>query len=207
MNLYTCILTSLTAGAVMLATTQASADSAPMTHDGFYMHISAGLGYQSATYKSPQPNLVPDLKVSGLAFDTALLLGGTVGPVVIGGGFIYDTIPSPSAKQGNQSQDLQDVSQYMIGIGPFVDVYPDPAGGLHFLGFFGWGGLETSYQGDAGGSDPTGLVVVLGAGYDFWIADEWSVGPLARFTYAPLSYQDIDVPVTAFGVVADFKYH
>jgi outer membrane autotransporter protein len=58
---------------------------------------------------------------------------------------------------------------------------------------------------DAGGSDPTGLVVVLGAGYHFWIADEWSVGPLARFSYAPLSRDDIEVPVTAFGLVADFK--
>jgi hypothetical protein len=141
--------------------------------------------------------------------NTALLLGGTVGPVVIGGGFLYDMVNSPSYEVNGQDGNPGDVdiSLYLIGIGPFVDVYPDPTSGLHFLGFFGWGGLEASVEGNVGGSDPTGLVAVIGAGYDFWIADEWSVGPLARFTYAPLSLNGVDYPTTGFALVADLKFH
>jgi hypothetical protein len=175
-----------------------------MTHDGFYLHIEAGLGYLSTSGDGPIEE-----SFSGLSLDTGLFLGGTVGPVVIGGGFIYDTVPSPSYSLNGQDQDLgdTDISLYMIGIGPFVDVYPDPKSGLHFLGFAGWGGLEASVNGNVGGSDPTGLVAILGAGYDFWIADQWSVGPLARLTYAPLSLNGVKYNTLGFGVVADLKLH
>ena len=203
MNVYKSALSSLSLVAALLVAPNALAG--PMTHDGFYLHMEAGLGYLSTSSDFPQL----EEKFSGLSIDTALLLGGTVGPVVIGGGFIYDTVSSPSYEVNGQEQDLGnvDISLYLIGIGPFVDVYPDPKSGLHFLGFFGWGGLEASVEGNVGGSDPTGLVAVVGAGYDFWIADEWSVGPLARFTYAPLSLNNVSYNTTGFGLVADFKFH
>jgi len=194
--------------ALVAALAQApNANAAPMTHDGFYMNIEAGLGYLSSTFDYP----TGEISATSTTFSSGLLLGGTVGPVVIGGGFTYDYGFSPSMEQNGQESELEDVKLYLIGIGAFADYYVDPAGGLHFIGFLGWGGLESSYQGDAGGSDPTGLLVTLGGGYDFWVADEWSIGPLARFTYAPLSYEnagaDLDVPTWHFSVVAEFVYH
>lgn len=180
-----------------------TAKAEPMTHDGFYLALEAGLGYMSATADGP----FAEEKLSGTTFSSALLLGGTVGPAVIGGGFTYDTAFSPSYELNGRSVELEDVTLYLIGIGAFVDVYPDPTQGLHFLGFVGWGGLEMAVNGNAGGSDPTGMLLTLGAGYDFWLANEWSVGPLARFTYAPLSKDDLDVNTTHFALVADFKFH
>lgn len=180
-----------------------SAKAEPMTHDGFYLALEAGLGYMSTSADFAGF----EQKISGTTFSSALLLGGTVGPVVIGGGFTYDTAFSPSVEVNGTESDLDNVTLYLIGIGAFVDVYPDPTDGLHFLGFLGWGGLEASVDGDVGGSDPTGMVLTLGAGYDFWIGDEWSVGPLGRFTYAPLSLNDVDYNTTHFALVADFKFH
>lgn len=191
--------------AAFAATPDAKADA--LTHDGFYMSFEAGIGYLSASMDAPNY----EQSMSSTTFSSGLLLGGTVGPVVIGGGFTYDYGFSPSAEVNGQEGDLEDVKLYLIGIGAFADYYVEPGGGLHFLGFLGWGGLESSYKGDAGGSDPTGLLVTLGGGYDFWVADEWSIGPLARFTYAPLSYEsagsDLDVPTWHFSAVAEFTYH
>jgi len=191
--------------AVFALTPNAKAEA--MTHDGFYMSLEAGVGYLSASADSPNF----EQTMTSTTFSSGLLLGGTVGPVVIGGGFTYDYGFSPSVEQNGQEAELEDVKLYLIGIGAFADYYVDPAGGLHFIGMLGWGGLESSYQGNAGGSDPTGLLITLGGGYDFWVADEWSIGPLARFTYAPLSYElagsNQDVPTWHFSVVAEFVYH
>ena len=54
------------------------ANAAPRTHDGFYLGLDAGLGYlsTSASYRGI------DEKISGVTLDSALWLGGTVGPVV-----------------------------------------------------------------------------------------------------------------------------
>lgn len=199
---------TLGSAALLLAVALApNANAEAMTHDGFYMSLEAGVGHLSSTFDFPNA----EMTASSQTFSSGLLLGGTVGPVVIGGGFTYDYGFSPSAEQNGQEAELEDVKLYLIGIGAFANYYVDPAGGLHFIGFLGWGGLESSYQGDAGGSDPTGMLVTIGGGYDFWVADEWSIGPLARFTYAPLSYDyggsDLDVPTWHFSVVAEFVYH
>lgn len=188
--------------AVFAAAPEAAA--APMTHDGFYLSMEAGLGYLNSSVESA----LGDESLSGMTFSSGLLMGGTVGPVVIGGGFLYDNAFSPAYKvNGNEPPGDLDLSLYLISFGAFVDVYPDPTDGLHFLGFVGWGGLEFSRGGDVSGSDPTGILFTLGGGYDFWVGDEWSVGPLARFTYAPLSLNGVDFNTTQFTVAADFKFH
>jgi hypothetical protein len=182
----------------LLGTQSASADA--RTHDGFFLQLDAGLGYLSSTASAGGA----EQTASGMTYATALFLGGTIGPVAIGGGFTYDNAFSPSI---DGIPDSADISLHLIGIGPYIDVYPDPHSGLHFVGFAGWGGLERSYNGNVGGSDPTGLVAFLGGGYEFWVADQWSIGPLARLSYAPLSLNGVDFNTTAFTLVADFKYH
>lgn len=172
-------------------------------HDGFYLSLQTGLGYLSSSAEAGGI----EQTLSGVTVSSGLWMGGTVGPVVIGGGLTFDRAFSPSVKQGDQEMDLEDVDLYLINLGVFADYYPDPTRGLHFVGMLGWGGLEASVNGDVGGSDPTGMILGLGAGYDFWIADEWSVGPLGRFMYAPLSLNDVDYDTVQFTVVADFKLH
>ncbi|HEY5955861.1 MAG TPA: hypothetical protein VIV60_04880 [Polyangiaceae bacterium] len=192
----------LTAITAVLATSHAEA--MPRTHDGFYLGLEGGFGYLSSSAKA---NGVDLGKYSGLTLDSALWLGGTVGPVVIGGGFYTAQVLSPKVTFQGQDVSSGVSSMYLVGIGPFVDVYPDPNDGLHFMGFVGWGGLESSRNGNVGGSDPTGLVTMLGGGYEFWVADQWSIGPLARLTYAPLSMSGADYSTLAFALVADIKYH
>lgn len=173
------------------------------THDGFYLHLNAGLGYlsTSAEYRGSEASY------SGVTIPSAIYLGGTVGPVAIGGGIFADYAFSPSEEINGTSTERDDVSLTLLGIGMFADYYVDPHGGLHFQPFVGWGGLEATVDGNSGGSDPTGLVLALGAGYDWWVADEWSIGVMGRIAYAPLSMDDVSYTTIAPALLATFTYH
>jgi hypothetical protein len=181
---------------------EASASEA-YTHDGFYLQLAAGIGHLGSSAESGGV----EAKYSGITVPTSLMLGGTIGPVVIGGGFFRDYAPSPSATINGNDANLTDVTLSLIGLGFFADIYPDPKSGLHFQPFLGWGGLEATFRGNAGGSDPTGMVLALGVGYDFWVGSEWSIGPMVRVAYAPLSMNGVEYNTLAPSLLATFTYH
>ncbi|HET9957458.1 MAG TPA: hypothetical protein VFQ61_23325 [Polyangiaceae bacterium] len=187
-----------------LSTSQ-EAKAEPHLHDGFYLQLATGVGY----YNSSAEAGANKVGFSGATLPFSLMLGGSPIPgLAIGGSLMIDYAPSPRYKINGQTFDSGlDISQYVIGLGPSVDFYPDPSGGLHFQGFVGWGGLETSADGNAGGSDPTGLLLAVGAGYDFWVGNEWSIGGLGRLTYAPLSMNDVTYSTIEPALLATFTYH
>lgn len=181
-----------------------SAHAEAKTHDGFYLSMNVGVGYlsSSADYAGTTATF------SGVTIPSAIWLGGTVGPVVIGGGLLADYAPSPSMDvEGGGSYELDDVSLNLLGFCAFADIYPDPHGGFHVMPFAGWGGLEASQGGDSSGSDPTGLVMGVGAGYDFWVANEWSLGAMARFAYAPLSLEGRGFSTISPALLFTATYH
>src|SRR5262245_41740436 len=99
------LIKSLLFGAALCAgvglTGEAHAEA--MTHDGFYLQLNAGLGYLSASDEF-------DTSMSGVSIPSALLIGGTIGPVALGGGFFGDYAPSPSASIDGQDFELEDVT-------------------------------------------------------------------------------------------------
>lgn len=174
------------------------------THDGFYLQLTGGLGYVSTSVSGGG-----DSTMGGLALDTSLMIGGSPMPgLAIGGGFFMDYMPSPSVSAGGMDVDIGLTSQYFLGIlGLFADFYPDPADGLHFQAYAGWGGLESSFDGNVGGSDPTGLVLSVAGGYDVWIGDELSAGVLLRFAYGALSNNGIDGTTIAPAILGTLTYN
>jgi hypothetical protein len=102
-------------------------------------------------------------------------------------------------------------------IGPFFDHYFDPAGGLHIqaaLGLailtprvFGHSSTEQSEYVAIGGG------LMLGAGYEWWVGDEWSLGVLGRTTIMVLGGKDevgvhwLHVAVTNPGLLVTLTYH
>jgi len=197
------VLAGVTAVAGVLCVS-GQAHAAPKTHDGFYLQLNAGLGYMTA---SSEQGAYKE-KLYGVTLPSSLLIGGTVGPVVIGGGFFGDHAFSPGySLNGQPANESASITMTLIGIGAFADIYPDVQKGLHFQPFVGWGGLERSVNGNSGGSDPTGLVLALSGGYDFFVSDNWSIGPMVRLAYAPLKYEEIGVGVFAPSLLATFTYH
>lgn len=179
-------------------------EAAPQTHDGFYLQAATGIGYLSSSAEAGGTKVT----FSGATLPFALMLGGTVGPVAIGGGFFGDRAYSPNYEvNGQKFTTGSDVSMTLIGLGMFADIYPDPQQGLHFQPFVGWGGLETTVNGNSGGSDPTGLVMSIAGGYDFFVSDEWSIGPMLRVAYAPLKLNDVSYSTMAPTLLVSFTYH
>lgn len=196
-----CLALGVLSGALLLPGVAAAA---PETHDGFYLQLDLGIGYLSSSAEFGGQTVT----YSGATLPSALFMGGTVGPVVIGGGLFADYAFSPSASaEGGPTVALEDVSLTLIGIGVFADIYPDPQKGLHFQPFIGWGGLEASVNGNSGGSDPTGLVLAVGAGYDWFVSDNWSIGVMGRFGYAPLKLEETSYSTIAPALLGTFTYH
>lgn len=82
---------------------------------------------------------------------------------------------------------LQDVTFTLSAGTVFADVYPNPARGLHFFGGLGYGTLLT---GRDAYDMPSGAVFTAGAGYEWFFADQWSVGVLARATYGTFGVRE-----------------
>jgi len=143
----------------------------------------------------------------GVHQTTTLVDDFVLNHLVIGGGFFCDTGPSPSYEVNGQSVELDNVTQYIIGLGGFVDYYVWSDRGLHFPLFLGWGGLETSADGNAGGSDPTGFITYFGGGYEFWMSDEWSIGALFRLVIAPSKLNDVSYTTIEPGFLLTLTYH
>ena len=165
-----------------------SAAADPMTHDGFYFRGATGLGYLKSSVSLSVPGF-PESSLSGLAIGFDAWFGGSPIPgLAIGGGLTSYDVPSPSVKSGGQSQSANGHLMLSI-VGAFGDYYFNPNQGLHAEALLGFGVLSAQdNQGNTSNNDPSGLALGLGFGNDWWVSDEWSIGVLGRFIYAPLSY-------------------
>jgi len=179
------------------------AEAKPTHHDGFYMQLTGGVGYYSSSAEAAGT----EVSFSGTTLPVSLMLGGTLKPgLAIGGGFFVDTASSPTYKVNGMEQ-AADISQYVVGLGLTVDYYVKPEGGTHIQGFVGWGGLETSSGGNAGGSDPTGLVLFVAGGHDWYVTDSWSGGVMGRLAYGSFSLNDVGYGTIAPAILGTLTYH
>ncbi len=213
MNKLTTVAKVLISGGVLFAAVAAAPDAhaAPRTHDGFYLQGDVGVGYLSSKSEKIASS---QLTLSGVTTPFELLLGGTVGPVVIGGGLFADYSPSPTAKQeyaGTSTQEIPGFKMTFLGTVLFADIYPDVHGGMHFRPFLGYSDITLSYQGRSSTNDPHGLVFGLAGGYNWWVSDQWSIGVEGRFAYAPLKVtagsQSVSYNTIAPAIMASFTYH
>lgn len=144
----------------------------PRRHDGFYLRLGLGGGVAIATLTTTM-----DSKSHGANIATEVAAGWALRPgLVLGLGTFPMVVPKPTY------DGVAAGGQHVSGTGPFVDYYLDPAKGLHFQGglLFSAGYLDGSSQ--RGGKVGFGYGLMLGGGYDLFVADEWSLGLLARVT-------------------------
>jgi hypothetical protein len=189
---------------VFAAVTSARAESQPKTHDGFHFQLAGGLGFYSVSGAAPA-----NQDFSGMTFPGSLLIGGTLfGHMAFGAGMILDYAPGPTYEWNGTEVTDTISSQMIMGFGLYGDYYLDAQkNGLHLQVFGGWGGLETSFQGNVGGSDPTGLVASAGLGYEWWLTEEWSGGLMARVVYAPLDLNGTAFKTFEPAVVGTLTWH
>ena len=84
----------------------------------------------------------------------------------------------------------------------------DRATGWHFQAALG--GARLSITDDAGmvsGHSPAGGGLVVGAGYDWQLSDNWQWGLLARLMALTLSDEGVDHQVGALSILIGASYH
>jgi hypothetical protein len=187
---------SFVLSAAVLAGLTSVAAAEPYTHDGFYLGLTGGLGYMHISAPG-------DTSISGFEIPNfGINIGKSItSKLVLGGGAFVDY--SSSAKY--MDTDIPG-SEMVIALGAFADYYLDPhRGGLHFQGFLGWGGLEETEG--TGGSDPTGLTIFVGAGWEKFITAEMSVGAVGRLTYGSWSLSGGDFTLISPTALATLTWH
>lgn len=162
-------------------------------HDGFYMRIGLGGGYFGAKVEPEVGTL--HANGGGPAFEFAL--GGTVADgVVIGGGLYTASVNRLKWSGDPLASDVRGGAGSLALLGPFVDFYPNPKDGFHVQGAIGITGLNFAersstvpppkeWSGGGGG-------LMFGAGYEFWVGSQWSIGGIARVLLVSATMREKD---------------
>ncbi len=150
-------------------------------HDGFYARLSFGFGSQSTTLDDGSP--APNFEATAGALVIHVLVGGAPAPgIVIGGSLGLDSLPSTTfdAADGYQLK----TGLNLVSIGPFIDGYPDSRGGFHLGGTVGPTFAKLTTGTGMPDNSAAGIGLAAWLGFDWWVADQWSVGGLLRFSGA-----------------------
>ena len=84
-------------------------------------------------------------------------------------------------------------------VGPFADGYPDPKKGWHFGGMLGLAIASFDTPGGNDGSDGFGVGGAAWAGYDVWVAPEWSIGGALKINALRATDSDDDLTISSIG--------
>jgi hypothetical protein len=148
-------------------------------HDGFYFRLSLGGSYGRISVQTDRVSQ-PDVTQTGFGGALDVWAGYSVSSgIVVGPALSFSSQRAKSAAIGDRQSGATGRSALFAA---FIDAYPNPRRGEHFGGLLGLSALtETTDDGEAATDyDGGGLGLFVFAGYDAWIASEWSLGGLLR---------------------------
>ena len=183
-------------------------------HDGFYLRMGLGLGALVGPMKYEINASSTNFSALGFSEQYEFSAGGTPTPgIVIGGGLFgaHSVAPMYGWTFAGQDRRISGGTITTEVIGPFIDAYPISTRGFHLQAALGPAGVAVS-KGDGhrvcfssatgpncsttnvpiAGFSGMGFGLVGGVGYEAFVADDWSLGVIARvmFTTASLSTGD-----------------
>jgi hypothetical protein len=154
------------------------------------MAIGVGGGSVARTTRNDAVSGERESTVSGGAFAMEITIGGTIGPVMLGGVLAlaamgdeqieYEDGGDPTALDGS-------FNLWILGFA--ADWYPSAEGGFHVGGAIGFAVMQGRIPEGSRASDlgieqvgGVGFGLSLLTGYDFWVGEQWSMGPLLRMS-------------------------
>lgn len=169
-----------------------SAFAEPATHDGFYFRGGLGPNFATISAEASMGNQSQDSSLSGAGLGIELLFGGTIAEgLVLGGALLADSMIDPTYEYDGEEQELDGLHVQLNTLAVFSSYYPDPTAGFYVGGLVGYGGITFKFEDeDSQDTDLDGLVLGAHAGYDFWVSDEWSLGPELRLMLGLLSNEE-----------------
>jgi hypothetical protein len=171
----------------------AIAESAVHEHDGFYLRMGIGPGYVLGTTKPDGADTSAGVK--GFDVSTELSFGGTIAPgFVLGGGSFSMIVPAPKyTPEGGSGSTVG--THHTSGIGPFVDFYPNPKEGVHVQAALLLSAIYIQKKDPFESASGAGFGGMVGGGYEVWVGEQWSIGPLIRFNYYNLKVEGSNTKV------------
>ena len=172
-------------------------------HDGFYFRVASSFGVYDERLQSEE--LVTggtiEARNRGMAAVSDLAIGGTVAPGwVIGGGIYSLDLIASTFRTSEDSvatvvpDELDPGLRSLALIAPFVDWYPNVHGGFHAQAALGLATLTPRLLGHPATDNSEylalGAGLIIGTGYEWWVADEWSIGVLGQFGIRVLTGKD-----------------
>lgn len=188
------------------------------THDGFFLRMGLGMGTATVKPDVPATVNVPEYSDTGLAIDLAI--GGTLGAgVVLAFGIASNNLQGYKLDTNAGANDPNDAT--LTNVGLLIDWYVDPKKGFHVFGMPGQTLLSVNRSGTRRLDDGTttqndtlgtGLGLTVGAGYEWFVGDEWSIGVLGRYTTASLEDPEsgttkFKYKTSAFGILGVATFH
>jgi hypothetical protein len=165
-------------------------DPTVRNHDGFYLRMALGAG---PVFSS---------EASGVGIPSELAFGETPAKgLVLGVGNYGVVIPKPETDRG--------AGQLAFNAwGPFVDYYFDPELGAHVQASVMFVFGLSSRKDDVEAAYGPGYGSMLGGGYEWWVAEQWSLGVLLRATYysVTLKGQDSGTKLDVQGFVPSISF-
>jgi hypothetical protein len=140
-------------------------------HDGGYLRVGFNLGFISDSAR--QGAVKAESSGFGGFLDAAF--GGSLSESLVVGAALHSLGAfSATTELDGQNLDRQH-STFVQVVGVLLDYYPDPRRGLHIGMTVGSGSADIVVNADEETSSGVGLAMRLG--YDFWVGEQWSVGP------------------------------
>jgi hypothetical protein len=144
--------------------------------------------------------------IRGIGQSGELSAGGTpFRGLVVGGSLWTARIDPVFIESGHTvSPDDDSVKWTALRVGPFVDFYPDPARGFHATAALG---LIVQFESDTKG-DPLeplayGMSLATGAGYEWFVLSDVSLGFVGRFALGGVARSGRGVDETTLFVVPE----
>lgn len=174
------------------------ADPTVHNHDGFYLKLSLGFGKGWFSEEATSQNVDYSSEATGLTAEFAVQLGGTIAPgFVLGGGLIGTSMVDPTFKIDGRTFSTNNSSVGLSQLQLFGVFYPDPHGGFFLQASVGYAQLQAKIDGVNYDTDISGVALGGGVGYDFWVSEQWSIGPALLITHGILSRSESNVDYSA----------
>jgi hypothetical protein len=158
--------------------------------------MALGLGVGGALVSSDSTS-IGDYSFGGGAGAFDLWLGGTPVAGLVMGAALSGLSMGNSQRNVDGQRVSGDVSGSTGMLGYFVDVFPDPRGGLHFGGALGLASGAAKIQDGGREFRGGGFGLQAWGGYEVWVSPQWSLGGMLRFIGSMTRQEDAGVAYQA----------
>lgn len=176
--------------AVTNASVAMSADPEPCSlpdpgdrfHNGFFARSDTGLSFLWASVRGPNGSSGRSA-IRGWGQSAVISVGGTPWRGLVLGGTVWTAQIDPTFVEGGKTvvPDDNSVKETLLRVGPFVDWYPNPARGFHAQAAALFAvQIESDVKGNPIKPASLGAALSVGAGYEWFVSSEFSVGLLGR---------------------------